>query len=313
MMMKLSEWLPSWKGSVMGHDQTFKDLLSPFFYDFLRLFLPGIADGIDPTAIKSMPTEAFTDIPEGEQRTGDMLVQVTSRAGRPELVLLHTEVQGKEKPNFPYRMWEYNALYALRHKKPVISIELAPFASTGTVELCRYTEMLFGQEYIRLEYWRIPLGALSAENYLTAEPVLGAALAALMHSQSGDRVDLRLASLERIANSGLDPARQYLLVNFVETYLTLDEDEQASYKTRLGQGGHMAVQALEMTWGERLRLEGALAAKREMLLDVLRIRFSEVPEALAATIAQADDAWLTKAHHQSVSASSIEELITHIA
>jgi predicted transposase YdaD len=90
-----------------------------------------------------------------------------------------------------------------------------------------------------------------------------------------------------------------LLVNFVETYLTLSEDEQAVYKGRLGQGGHMAVQALEMTWGERLRQEGreegreegvqvgALAAKREMLLDVLRIRFSEVPEALAAIIAQA--------------------------
>ncbi len=172
-------------------------------------------------------------------------------------MLLHTEVQGKEKPNFPYRMWEYNALYALRHKTPVISIELAPFASTGTVELRRYTETLFGQEYIRLEYWRIPLGALSAENYLTAEPVLGRRPGcSLMHAQSGDRVDLRLASLERIANSGLDAARQYLLMNFVETYLTLSEDEQAAYKGRLGQGGHMAVEALEMTWGERLRRGG---------------------------------------------------------
>jgi len=189
------------------------------------------------------------------------------------------------------------------------------------VELVRYTETLFGQAYIRLECWRIPLGALSTENYLTAEPVLGAALAALTHAHSGDRVDLRLASLERIANSGLDEARQYLLMNFVETYLTLSEDEQATYIGRLGQGGHMAVQALEMTWGERLRQEGreegvqigALTAKREMLLDVLRIRFGAVPEALAATIAQADDAWLTRAHHLSVSASSIEDLIAHIA
>jgi len=69
---------------------------------------------------------------------------------------------------------------------------------------------LFGHEYICLEYWRIPLGALSAESYLTAELVLGAALAALMRVQSGDRVDLRLASLERSADSGLDEARQDL-------------------------------------------------------------------------------------------------------
>jgi hypothetical protein len=146
-----------------------------------------------------------------------------------------------------------------------------------------------------------------------------------MHAQPGDRVGLRLAALERIASSGLDAARQYLLVNFVETYLTLNEDEQVLYEGLLGEGGHMAVQALEMTWGEKLRQEGreegrekgreegreegALATKREMLLDVLRLRFGPVPETLAVTIAQADDAWLTRLYHQAVLASSLEELI----
>jgi hypothetical protein len=285
----------------------------------------GPSDGTTHTKpAKPALTEAFTDIPEGEQRTGDVLIQVTSLDGPAELVLIHTEVQGKERPDFPYRIWEYNALYTLRYKKPVISIELAPFARTGTVELVRYTQTLFGQDYARLDYWRIPLGALNAEEYVKAEPVLGAALASLMHAQSADRVDLRLAVLERIAGSGLDAARQYLLVNFVGTYLTLNEDEQVVYEGLLDEGGHMAVQALEMTWGERLREEGrlkgreegreegreigALAAKREMLLDVLRIRFGEVPEALTATIAQADDAWLTQLHRRAVLASSLEEL-----
>jgi hypothetical protein len=247
----------------MGHDQTFKDILSPFFYDFLRLFLPHIAEGIDAASITALPTEAFTDIPEGEQRTGDVLIQVTSLDGPAELVLIHTEVQGKERPDFPYRIWEYNALYTLRYKKPVISIELAPFARTGTVELVRYTQTLFGQDYAHLDYWRIPLGALNAEEYVKAEPVLGAALASLMHAQSADRVDLRLAVLERIAGSGLDAARQYLLVNFVGTYLTLNEDEQVVYEGLLDEGGHMAVQALEMTWGERLREEGRLKGREE--------------------------------------------------
>ena len=112
----------------MGHDQTFKDLLSPFFYDFLKLFLPQIAEGVDPTSITPLPTEVFTDIPEGEQRTGAVLVQVTPLGGLPELVFIHTEVQGKEGPELSYRMWEYNALYTLRYKRPVISVELAPFA-----------------------------------------------------------------------------------------------------------------------------------------------------------------------------------------
>lgn len=78
----------------------------------------------------------------------------------------------------------------------------------------------------------------------------------------------------------------------------------------------MAIKELEMTWGERLRAEGreagiqvgALTAKREMLRDVLHIRFGEVPEALATTIAQADDAWLSRMFHRAVVASSLEEL-----
>ncbi|MGH2391230.1 MAG: hypothetical protein ACRDIE_23795 [Chloroflexota bacterium] len=78
----------------------------------------------------------------------------------------------------------------------------------------------------------------------------------------------------------------------------------------------MAIKELEMTWGERLRQEGreagiqagAPAAKREMPRDVLHIRFGEVPEALATTIARADDAWLSRMHHRAVVASSLEEL-----
>jgi hypothetical protein len=137
-----------------------------------------------------------------------------------------------------------------------------------------------------------------------------------MRVQFGDRVELRLAALERIATSGLDEARQYLLVNFVETYLTMSEDELPAYEQRLSQGGHMAVQALEMTWGERLREEGreggrkkaVLAVKREVLLDQLRIRFGEVPEELATTIAQADDIQITNLLHKAVLVAGLEEL-----
>ncbi|HEY8283447.1 MAG TPA: hypothetical protein VIJ28_03590 [Chloroflexota bacterium] len=329
----------------MGHDQLFKDLLPPFFLDFLRLFLPEVAHGIKPDSIVPVPTEVFTDIPEGRQRTGDLLTQVEPLEGPPELILIHTEIQGEESAEFPRRMWEYNALYSLRHKKPVISLELAPFAARGTVELVRYSETLFGQSYARLDYWRIPLGALPALEYVAAEPVLGAALAALMRAGPEERADLKVAALERIVTSGLDAARQYLLVNFIETYLELGGVEQAAYERRVGQGGHMAIKELEMTWGDRLRAEGerkgreeaikelemtwgdrlrmegrtegerkgreegALATKREVLLDLVRTRFGEVPETLAGQAAQADAAWLTQMLRRAAIAASLEELI----
>ena len=296
----------------MGHDQTFKDLLRAFFYDFLRLFLPAVATAIDPTAIRFLDAETFTDIPEGQRRTADVVARVHAITGEPELVLVHTEIQAVEEPDFAYRMWEYNALLRLREKQPVISVALLPFASVGSVALTRYSETLFGQEYAKLDYWRIPLYALTAEDYLAAEPLFGAALAALMRPRSGDRVDLRLAVLEKIAAGGLDEARQYLLVNLVETYLELNEAEQATYQGRLQEKGKGAVETLELTWGERMeqkgREQGALQAKREVLLDQLRTKFGEVPADLAARIGQADDAQITHLLRQAVLVQRLEEL-----
>ncbi len=47
----------------------------------------------------------------------------------------------------------------------------------------------------------------------------------------------------------------------------------------------MAIKELEMTWGERLRTEGALSAKREVLLDLVRTRFGAVLDVLAGQAA----------------------------
>jgi len=53
--------------------------------------------------------------------------------------------------------------------------------------------------------------------------------------------------------AGWSESRQYLLVNFVETYLEFDKAEQAIYEGRLRQEEHMTVKALELTWGDRIR------------------------------------------------------------
>ncbi len=149
----------------MAHDQTFKDLLHTFFYDFLTLFMPGIASGIDPDAITFLDPQTFTDIPEGLMRTADVVAEVHSLVGKPEIVLLHTEAQTESDAGFAYRVWEYNALLTLRYHRSVISVALLPFSRTGDVRKVRYVETLFGEEYIKLEYWQIGLRGLSAEDY----------------------------------------------------------------------------------------------------------------------------------------------------
>lgn len=85
----------------LGHDQLFKQLLRAFFADFLRLFDPETAAALNLNTLDFRDTEAFTDLPQGERRTADLVVQVQTVAGAPRLVLIHVEIQRERKARFP--------------------------------------------------------------------------------------------------------------------------------------------------------------------------------------------------------------------
>jgi len=61
---------------LVGHDQLFKQLLQAFFADFLRLFDPDTAAALDLDTVTFVNPETFTDIPQGERRTADLVARV---------------------------------------------------------------------------------------------------------------------------------------------------------------------------------------------------------------------------------------------
>ena len=317
----------------MGHDQLFKDLLKAFFYDFLTLFLPAVAAGIDPGLITFLDPQTFTDLPQGHLRLADLVADLHASGGQFEMVLVHTEVQGELEVAFGYRMWEYNALLRLRHRKPAISVALLPFLDAGEVRLVAYTETLFGQEYHYLDYWQVGLKGLSADDYLVATPILAPILASLMRSEDLGRVELKVTIAERLQFSGLDDARLFLAVNFMETYLELDELEQIAYRARLQTEGTGTMEATKLTWADKILLqgiergreegigrgreegieqgreEGELMAKRAVAIRQARSRFGELPVDLEARFARADSASLDVALDQLLLSKSAAALL----
>jgi len=288
----------------MAHDQTFKDVLRGFFHEFLTLFMPAIADGIDADSITFLDPQTFTDVPEGLMRTADLVAEARTFDGAPELVLLHTEAQTEPESNLGYRMWEYNALLTLLRRRPAISALLLPFSGRGGVRKARYVETLFGEEYIKLEYWRIELPSLSAEDYTAGASILSVALAALMRPGPGGRAELKIAIIRRLRESGLDEARLFLLVNVVETYLTLDEAEQVDYRARLQQEeGGEDVEATELTWADRI----AMRTRREDVKQVIELKFGRVSPEIATLIDTADTAASMTALLARVVAAETEE------
>ena len=285
----------------MSHDQLFKDLLRAFFADFLALFLPDVAAGIDPDAIDFLDTQTFTDVPEGALRIADVVARVQAREGTPTVVLLHTEVQTQREADLGQRMWVYNASQRLRSDLPVISVAIVLSPGTPGLSLERYGERLFGHEYPLLEYWQIGLRDLPAADYVHAAPDLAAALAALMRPGPEGRPGLKAALLRRLRGSDLNDARVFLLVNAVETYLRLEPAEEAVLREALRAEGDTTVETTEMTWADEMMARGREQGREQGLAEGLaqvqtwademlaRGREQGLAEGLAQAQSQADE------------------------
>ena len=63
---------------------------------------------------------------------------------------------------------------------------------------------------------------LEATTFLDAVPALAAGFAALMRIPRHYRVRVEAALLDRLRQSDLGKARRFLLLNLIESYLTLD-------------------------------------------------------------------------------------------
>jgi hypothetical protein len=297
----------------VAYDQIFKQLFQTFFYDFLSLFVPDLAAGVDRDSIAFVPTEVFTDIPTGEQREADLAARVRTISGEPELILVHTEVEQHRGPEFGDRMWEYNVLLQLREELPVLSVAVQLRTGTPGLSLETHRRSLFGLTYRFLEYWQVGLRDLDGDAYVQAGPLLGAALSVLMRPGPEGRAMLKFRAAQRIAAGDLDEARQYLLLNVVETYAELSMAEQAEYQAMLTEEGGAEVEMVEMTWGDRKIhegiVEGGLRAKREIARRLIGRRFAAVPPAIEQRIAQADEATLDRLLDRVVLAHDLDELL----
>jgi predicted transposase YdaD len=304
----------------VSHDQLFKDVLRAFFPQFLQIFFPDIAASIDLDGVSFRESEIFTDVPEGERRTADMVAEVHSQ-GSEALVLLHTEFQGRRRPNLGYRLWEYNVGLRLRDRLPVISITLLLSGGTPGITLEIYEETLFGQSYPLLAYWQIGLRDLNAADYSGAAQDLAIALAALMKPGPEGRAGLKLTLLRRLQASTLDEARLFLLVNMVETYLRLETAEIAEFRAQMQREGAMDTELAEMTWADELMERGRAQGmqqgmergmeqgKREAIVRLLRVRFHTVPVDLPGRLANLDAARLDVVLDKAEYLSSLEEFL----
>ena len=268
----------------MSHDQLFKELLPEFFREFMELFFPRVAARLDFTRVTFLDKELFTDLIEGDQREADLIAQVYTLDGQPEIVLLHVEVERQRRLTFPARMHDY--YHALRLRKKAAVYPIVVYLSPGAGGLVREThvDMVFDEEVDRFTYQAVGLPDLSADDYRDSENILASGLSALMRVSALGKAVQKEWSLRRVAQSAENEARKFLLVNVIESYLPLAGPEAQEFERLTQQPEAQGVREMISIYEERGIEKGIAIGERNSLLKVLRRKFGELPQTVTAHI-----------------------------
>jgi len=277
-----------------SHDQLMKQALRERFADFLRLFDPDTAAGLDLDAgITFRDAETFTDLPQGALLIPDIVAEVRTRDGVPKLVIVHVEVQReREEEDFPRRMWRYFISLTLRENEPVIPVALLFYQTAEGVAYEVYEETLYGHSIVTFRYLQISLARLApqAYDYLNTGNILAIALASIMGRslRGARRAQLYFDCLRRLLDAAqageVNQAATRLLGAVIDTYLPVDVEDRVALRVQLeaqGQGGAvMAIEATELTWRDQVEFQ----ANRKSIRAVIQTRFGHISPAVEATL-----------------------------
>ncbi len=112
-----------------------------------------------------------------------------------------------------------------------------------------------------------------------------------------------------MAESGLDEARKFLLLDVIATYFELSDDERERYETLISRKEYRTVLEVKETWSDRMREKFLIEGKRETLLRLLTVKFGPLSPETIAKVAAVPSAPELDAHLERIlSATSLEEM-----
>ena len=277
---------------MTDHDQLFKQILKAFFAELIELIDPILAAELRSDAVKFLDKETFSEIPQGERAIVDLVGEVPTRAGKPQLILVHVEIEGEFRTSMAERLWLYYIHLRLNQKKPVVPIVLTLSGGPPGVTRPEWVEVVLGHEVCRFRYYNFGLSGSLAEEYLNRPQPLAWGLAALMRSEIWDPVEQKIRCLQAVAGAEVNEREEILLLNLVETYLELqgpDAERFDSLKEQVAK----EVGAMELTWAGKIekkgREQGRLDGARSVLIRLLEHRFGPLPGRVRNRVESLDD------------------------
>ena len=289
---------PSGQRDDKSLDKILRTLARHFVQDFVEILFPDVAGDIDFSSVKFVGEEVFADFRKKGHVRPDVVVEMWSNDGEPQLALFHAELEYKHLTVIAKRLKKYSQQLSLAYDPehedvPILSAAVfvygGPKSGLETRELItRFKGLVTNRFY----YVAFALSRSLAEEYVERPQALAAALAAFMRSDVWDRVEQKIRCYEAVRRADVDEEERYLLVNVVDERLRLDEEERFRFEAEIRREERQEVQKMIQTFSEALaereargkaegKAEGMLQATRDAIVLLAKSLHGELPEGFA--------------------------------
>ena len=234
----------------------------------------------------------------------------TRRPGISDLVaLVHVELESRAStPAFRPRMFDYYIQLRRNTGLPVLPIALFLRVGLDGIGWDAYEEHFWEQRIIRFEYAYVGLPALDGQPYATGENLLGVALSVLMQLPSDQRAELYAEGLKRIAVSGENDFRRFLLVECLEAYAELEEAQKERLQALLQSEAYQEVEPLMKTTYERGIERGIAQGERRSALRLMEAKFGPLSASVKQRVEALSLEALARIQLDLLNARALEEL-----
>jgi hypothetical protein len=310
------------------YDAPWKEALTLYFEPFLSFFFPAIHSQIDwSQPYQSLDKELLElgrDSDTGTQFP-DKLFEVKLITGTILWILIHVEIQSQSVIDFPKRIYRYNYRAFDQYDKPVVSLAILG-DDNPTWRPTEYAYILDGYE-LKLKFPTVKLldyqtrwEELESEQNPFALMVMAHLKTQATNRKMDERKQWKWILIRSLFERGYRREEVENLFRFIDRMMSLPKQLEQQLRTQLIEYREERQMPFISPMEELIREEameqgleqgleqGTLRNQRENILELLQVRFGEVPQSVVEAVNRLEEiTTLKQLHRQTISVGSIAE------
>jgi len=310
------------------YDSPWKEAIDTYFEEFMAFFFPKAYRDIDwSRGYETLDTELKQVVRDANlgKRLADKLVKVWLHNGKQAVVLVHIEIQGEYESGFAQRMWIYH--YRICDRYLDDNTEVVSLAILGddnnwwkpkNHHYSRWgCKLNFQFPVVKLLDYQKNWSALTASRNPFAIMVMAHLKTKETRNNASERFSSKLSIIRGLYDGGYSKEQILQLFRLVDWMMTLPKElrsrfnyEVSSIEEEKKMPYITSIERLGIERGIEQGIErGNLQTQRQSIIEVLEIRFAEVPSELTAVLNGIEDLeFLKQLHKRAVTVASVEEL-----